>query len=328
MLYEKMKDKKVKCNLCGRRCLISDGGTGFCLVRKNEGGTLYSLVYAKAISACVDPIGKKPLSHFNPGASVMSIATVGCNFRCQFCDNWMISQEKKIAGRDFPPEEVVKATRDNGCQGISYTYTEPTIFFEYAFDTMKIAHRKGIKNVFVSNGYTSKEALRKCKGLLDAINIDLKFWSNELYLKICGAKVKPVLENLKLIKKFGIWLEITTLIIPTLTDKKNELENIAKFIAEELDEETPWHVSAFYPAYKLTNLLSTTKEEIHKAYRIGRSAGLKYVYTGNIPDDKGEDTFCPKCGQLMINRTGYIVERLDNNGKCRKCGEDLNLILK
>lgn len=283
ILYEKLKkDDKVQCGVCNHRCIISSGKRGICGVRKNEKGKLYSLVYGKAIAENIDPIEKKPLYHFLPGTRTLSIATVGCNFRCLHCQNADISQAEFISGRDLPPEKIVEDALKYNCPSIAYTYTEPTIFVEYALDTMKLAKDKGLKNVWVSNGYMTKETLDLISPYLDAINVDLKAFTEKFYQEVCGAKLKPVLENLKDIKKRKIWLEVTTLIIPTKNDSVEELKNIAEFIKKHLGAETPWHVSRFFPTYKLTEVPSTDVEKIYQAVEIGKKAGLKYVYGGNI----------------------------------------------
>ena len=332
LFYRKLKDKKVQCSVCAHRCIIASGKQGICGVKENRKGKLYSLVYGKACAENVDPIEKKPLFHFLPGTNSLSIATVGCNFRCFHCQNAEISQmprEKgKIEGFDLPPEKVVEDAQRFGCQSISYTYTEPTIFVEYALDCMKLAKKEGLKNNWVSNGYMTKETLELTASYLDAVNIDLKFFKDDLYIKTSGARLQPVLDSLKLIKKLGIWLEVTTLLIPGYTDQGTQLEEIAKFIKEELGNETPWHVTRFYPAYKMMDVSSTPIKLIDQAYQIGKKEGLKYVYTGNLPGDEHENTYCPECGELVIKRTGYEIERFDKEGKCPKCGEKIDLILE
>jgi pyruvate formate lyase activating enzyme len=236
MLYERQEENKVKCCLCARRCLISDTATGFCLVRKNQGGTLFTLNYGKAVSAGVDPISKKPLSHFNPGALVMSIAAAGCNFRCQFCDNWMISQDKEVAGRSFPPEEVVKSAQNSNCQGISYTYTEPTIFMEYAYDTAKLAREAGLFNTFVTNGYMTPEAVRKIAPYLDAATVDFKGGGDPDFYKTVSAvpNVEAIYEALKELKLNGVHIEITNLIVPKIGDSRDKLKKMAVWIKNYL----------------------------------------------------------------------------------------------
>jgi len=327
MLYEKLEDKKVRCNLCARRCLIKDGALGFCLVRKNESGTLRSLVYAKAISACADPIGKKPLSHFNPGALVMSIATIGCNFRCKFCDNWMISQEKKIAGRHFLPEEVVKATKDNGCQGISYTYTEPTIFFEYAYDTAKLAHQVGFFNTFVTNGYMTPEAVEAIAPYLDAATVDFKGGGDPDFYRDFSAvpSVEPIYESLKEMKKNDIHTEITNLVVPKKGDSIETIKELAAWIKDALGKDTPFHLLRFHPDYQLTTIPSTPIKTLEKAYAAVKEAGLDYVYMGNVPGHPYENTYCPNCNELLIKRFSFEIAKwnLTKDMRCQACGQEI-----
>jgi len=333
-LYKKLKDKKVQCRNCAHYCIIENGKRGICGVRENIDGKLYALNYEKAIAVNVDPIEKKPFYHFLPGSYSLSVATVGCNFACKNCQNWDISQgfkkRKEIPGENLPPEKIVSLAIENKLPSISYTYTEPTIFSEYALNTMKLAKKKGLKNNWVTNGFWSKELFEIIWPYLDAANVDLKGFSDEFYIKVCGSRLNPVLENLKRLKEKKIWVEVTTLSIPTLSDSEEMFQDIAKFIKKELGPETPWHVTQFSGtiSWKLQHLPDTPVETLEKAYKIGKEAGLKYVYTGNVPGLPTEDTFCPKCNSLMINRTGYFIKRYDKNGKCSKCGEDLNLILK
>ncbi|OYT53200.1 MAG: AmmeMemoRadiSam system radical SAM enzyme [Candidatus Altiarchaeales archaeon ex4484_2] len=323
MLYTKKKEGVVNCFLCNHRCVIPPGGRGVCGVRENREGILYSLVYGKAIAAHVDPIEKKPLNHFLPGSLSYSIATIGCNFRCQFCQNWNISQKEggEIRGRELKPDEIVRSALKNNCKTISYTYTEPTIFFEYAYDTGTLAREKGLRNVFVSNGFMTPECLDKAGDFLDAANIDLKSFRDSFYKKVCSARVDPVLESIKKIKRKGIWLELTTLLIPERNDSVEELRDIANFIAGEVGEDTPWHISRFHPAYKFNDYYPTPVETIHRAREIGLEAGLKYVYVGNVSGDLGEDTLCSRCGMVLVDRSGFTVSRNRiNEGKCPNCG--------
>jgi pyruvate formate lyase activating enzyme len=314
----------VRCSLCAHHCLVKPGGVGICGVRRNDGGTLVSLVYGRAIAEHVDPIEKKPLFHFLPGSTSFSVATAGCNFRCRHCQNADISQlprdEGTIVGRDLPPEEIVRLARDAGCASISYTYTEPTIFFEYAYDTAVLASAAGLKNVFVSNGYITAEPLRAISPYLHAANIDLKSSSDDFYKRICGARLQPVLDALRLYRELGIWLEVTTLVIPAENDSDEDLAGCANFVAKELGVDVPWHVSAFHPTYKLTNRPRTPSETLRRAVQIGRDAGLRYVYEGNLPGE-GETTACPSCGRPVIDRLGFSVtgNRLEN-GRCPACG--------
>jgi pyruvate formate lyase activating enzyme len=337
-LYKSLPDKKVQCQTCAHYCQISPGGRGLCAARKNIDGQLYVLNYGQAAVINVDPIEKKPLFHFLPGSDTLSLGAVGCNFHCLNCQNWDISQEYKIAmkadqevlGEYSDPEQIVNSALKSKIKSISYTYSEPTIFLEYALDIMKIAKKKGVKNVFVSNGFLSQEAIKLIAPYLDAANIDLKGFSEDFYKKFCGGELQPVLNTLKAIKKVGIWLEIATLVIPTMSDSAKTLKGIANFIKKELGAETPWHLSKFSSlhSWQLHHLPDTPLETLKMAYEIGKSAGLKYVYTGNMPGLPSEDTFCPKCKALIIDRTGYMVFRHDKNGLCPKCGQDINLILK
>ncbi len=331
LFYTKEKNKKVQCQLCHHRCKILPGKRGICGVRENRDGKLYSLVYGKAIAAHIDPIEKKPLFHFLPGTSSFSIATAGCNFHCQHCQNFDISQfsGKEIPGKELSPREVINLTQKSNCQSIAYTYTEPTIFFEYAYDTSKLAQKKGLKNIFVTNGFMTKKTLKKISPYLDAANVDLKSFSDKFYREICSARLEPVLESLKLMKKLGIWLEVTTLIIPTLNDSPEELKQIAEFIKNELGKETPWHISRFHPDYKLAHLPSTPLEKIHQASKIGQEAGLRYVYVGNIPGDLGENTSCYNCGELLIKRNLFtILENKIKAQKCPQCGAKIDGFFK
>lgn len=332
-LYKKLPKEKVQCQACSHYCLIPDKEKGICKVKENNEGKLYSLIYGKACAANIDPIEKKPFFHFLPGTHSLSIATVGCNFRCDNCQNFDISQIPKtsnqILGEDLPPEKIIEIVLQNKLPSISYTYTEPTIFLEYALDTMKLAKKKNIRNTWVTNGFMSKETFDLISPHLDAANIDLKSFSDEFYQKHCGGKLQPILDTLIRLKK-KTWVEITTLVIPTLNDDSETLKKIAEFIKNELGSETPWHVTRFSGSisWKLQNIPDTPFKTLKKAYDIGKEAGLKYVYTGNIPSLPSENTFCPKCNTLMISRIGYSINRYDKNGKCSRCNEPLDLILK
>ncbi len=323
-LFEKKEENKVQCNLCNHRCIIEEGKRGICGVRENRGGTLFSLVYEKAIASHIDPIEKKPLFHFYPGSTSYSIATVGCNFKCLFCQNADISQmphdQDRIMGQYLSSEEIVNEASSHGCRSISYTYTEPTIYFEYAYDTAKRASKRDIKNIFVSNGYMTKEALDFIAPYLDGANIDLKSFRDEFYKKFCKARISFVLDTIKNMKEKGIWIEVTTLIIPGLNDSEEELRDIAKFLYS-IDPAIPWHVSRFQPTYRLLDRPPTPPSTLKKARDIGLSEGLYYVYTGNIPGDEGENTFCHNCNHLLIERFGFsIMTNNLTNGKCPNCG--------
>ena len=327
MLYEKMEDGQVKCSLCARRCLIKDGALGFCLVRKNKGGILRSLVYAKAISACADPITKKPLSHFSPGALVMSVATVGCNFRCKFCCNWSISQEKEIQGRYLPPQDVVKAAKDNGCQGISYTYTEPTVFFEYAYDTAKLANQVGFFNTFVTNGYMTPEAVKIIAPYLDAATVDLKGGGDPVFYKQFASvpSVEPIYRSLKEMKKHGIHVEITNLVVPKIGDPPEKIRELAIWVKDVLGKDTPFHLLRFHPTYQLTTISSTSIKTLEKAYATAKETGLNYVYLGNVPGHRYEHTYCPNCNELLIKRFSFEITKwtLTKDMCCPTCGQKI-----
>jgi len=297
MLYEKLNDA-LNCHVCNRKCIISNGKTGFCKMRENDNGILYSKNYASASSIAVDPIEKKPLFHFLPGSQTYSLGTLGCNFACANCQNWDISQakniEEKIKQLDFvTQEQIIDNALGEECLSISYTYNEPTIFTEYALAIMKLAHANDLKNIWVSNGFMSDQCLNEIIPYLDAINIDLKSIDNDFYKINCQAQVHPVLDNLKRLKQEQVHTEITTLIIPTLSDDRDMLKKMADFIANELDVETPWHLSKFSPAisWKLKKIPSTPDDIIYDAYEIGKQAGLKYVYVGNLPGDEKENTY-------------------------------------
>jgi pyruvate formate lyase activating enzyme len=323
LLYEKAGDGKVKCFLCAQRCVISPGKRGICAVRENVDGTLYSLVYGKVIAKNIDPIEKKPLFHFHPGSRSYSIATVGCNFKCLHCQNYEISQYPKqrgdIPGEDMTPEQIVSAAESSGCESISYTYTEPTIFMEFAYDCARLAREKGIKNVFVSNGFCTPEAVRLIAPYLDGNNIDLKGDDN-FYKRVAGARLQPVLDTIRLMKELGVWVEITTLIIPGYNDSEDFLKWAAGFI-KSVDPAMPWHVTQFYPTYKLTDAPRTPVKTLRRAREIGLEAGLKYVYEGNVPGEGGENTYCPSCGELLIERMGFYLSSIKmKDSKCQKCG--------
>jgi pyruvate formate lyase activating enzyme len=323
LLYEKTVDGKVHCRLCSHYCTISPGKRGICSVRENRDGMFYSLVYGKLVSRNVDPIEKKPIFHLSPGSKSYSIATAGCNFKCLHCQNFEISQYPRehpdIPGHETTPESVVNEAVNNGCHSIAYTYTEPTIFFEFAYDCAQLARKRGLRNVFVSNGYTAPEATRMIAPYLDANNIDLK-GDDDFYKRVAGGSLQPVLDTIKLMKEYGVWVEITTLIIPGLNDSEEFLRWTAEFI-RSVDPAMPWHVTAFRPTYRLMDTPSTSLSVLRRARQIGLAAGLKYVYEGNVPGEGGENTWCPECGELLIERCGFSLAAVKIiGGKCTKCG--------
>lgn len=327
LFYEKLDENKVRCHLCSHNCLIKDDSIGVCRVRKNKEGVLYSLVYGKLISANVDPIEKKPLFHFLPGSRSFSIATVGCNFRCQHCQNYTISQlpdrEPQLDTPYTHPEKVVSLASQYDCRSIAHTYTEPTIFYEYAYDVARQCEKEDIKNLFVTNGYMTAEVLKHSQPHIQAANVDLKAFKEETYKKICGARLKPVLESISLMKELGMWIEVTTLVIPTINDSEEELNQIAEFVAS-VDVDIPWHVSRFHPHFKMRNLPATPVKTLRRAREIGFEKGLHYVYSGNVPGDEGENTYCYNCHQLLIGRVGYqLIDYNIKNGHCPNCNSPI-----
>jgi pyruvate formate lyase activating enzyme len=348
--YDSLADGRVLCTLCPHDCRIPDGARGACGVRYNHHGHLYTLVYDKVVAREVNPIEKKPLYHFYPGSYAYSISTVGCNLRCSFCQNWDISQwpkahlpkrikaeedqgevpeqicpqlvemERIIAGEPITPGMIVDAAETSGCISISYTFTEPTIFYELAYDTAVIAREHGLKNNFVSNGFISEAPLRELAAVLDAANIDLKFFREESYRRVSRARLQPILDAIQLYCELGVWIEVTTLIIPGLNDSAEELKQIAEFICD-IDPAIPWHVTAFYPTYKMLDRPSTPVETLRMARQIGLDTGLRYVYEGNISGEGGENTYCYQCGNLLIDRFSFSVrENRIHNNSCPDCG--------
>ncbi len=327
-LYQKLDENKVQCNLCAHRCVINLGKKGICKVRENRVGILYTKVYGRTIAKNIDPIEKKPLYHFYPGSKAYSIATPGCNFHCRFCQNWDISQpindEILKSGQEATPEQIVLDAKKAECQSIAYTYTEPTIFFEYSYDTARMAHEEGLKNIYVTNGYMTHEMLEMINPYLDAINVDLKAFRDKTYRQFTGARLQPVLDSLKKIKQLGIWLEVTSLIIPGVNDDPHEIRDMANFVSTELGVDVPWHISRFFPSYKMKEVPYTPLQTLLMAKGIGFKAGLRYVYTGNLGNSGNLDTVCPKCGQVLIERTNFgIVKNNIKNDCCPNCGKEI-----
>jgi pyruvate formate lyase activating enzyme len=329
VLWEQAEDKKVKCKLCNWRCLIADGKLGQCCVRKNIDGTLYSLNYYKVCAANPDPIEKKPLFHFQPGSQSFSIACVGCNFRCEFCQNWHISQaaieEGRIDGQAISPQQIVEAAVLYDCKSIAYTYTEPTIFMELCNDCGRLAKERGLTNVFVSNGYETIEAIDFAAEWLNGINVDLKAFNEDYYKRLCHARLQPVLDTISYIaNETDIWLEITTLLVPGENDSEDELKKLTDFIVTKAGPDVPWHISRFHPQYKYLDSVPTPVSSLERAYQIGKSAGLHYIYLGNLPGAKSESTFCYKCGRMLIERLGYrIIANHIKDSCCPDCGAEI-----
>lgn len=328
MLYEHLTDGKVRCELCAHRCVIFPGRVGICRVRENVDGDLHTHTYGRVVAHDVDPIEKKPLNHFYPGSTAYSIATVGCNFHCRFCQNWSVSQivgpEQFLMGEDMTPEQIVDAAIMHECKSIAYTYTEPTIFMEYALDTAEIAHRRGLRNVFVTNGYETPEATETLRPYLDAANIDLKSFRDAYYRRIVGARLQPVLDTIRLMKSLGIWVEVTTLVVPGHNDSDEELRDIARFLVNDIGADTPWHLSRFFPAYRMADVPPTQLSALGRARDIGLTEGLRFVYVGNVGETPWENTYCPACDLLLIERSRMSV--ISNNTVdvgCPRCGRQI-----
>ncbi|MBN2119513.1 MAG: AmmeMemoRadiSam system radical SAM enzyme [Candidatus Omnitrophica bacterium] len=322
MLCEKLDNGSVRCNLCGHRCIITEESTGVCGVRKNIKGILYSLNYSQLVAANVDPIEKKPLYHFFPGTKAFSVACPGCNFQCGFCQNWQISQaarlSRELGGYELKPEEAVKQAKKYKCKSISFTYTEPTVFFEYAYDVARLSKEEGLYNNFVTNGFMSRESLEKISPYLDAANIDLKSFREDFYREVCKAKLSPVLDSIRLMRELNIWLEITTLVVPGQNDSLGELADIAGFISG-LSKDIPWHISRFHPDYRFTDYQATSLDVLQRAQAIGKKAGLRYLYLGNVSEEP--HTFCPNCLRPLIKRAYFnIQENNIKDSRCSFCG--------
>ena len=314
--------KTVQCELCPTECVLEEFQVGGCRTRINKGGTLYSLVYGKPCAVAIDPIEKKPFFHFHPATTAFSIATAGCVLGCKFCQNWEISQAspEDVDFRDLPPADVVRQALFYQCKTITYTYTEPTVFYEYMYDTAVLARQFGINNTMHSCGYINKKPLRELARHLDAADVDLKAFTEDFYSRICGGRLKPVLDALVELREDGVWLEITNLVIPTLNDDPARVRDMCRWIVKNLGPDVPLHFSRFFPNYKLKNLPPTPLDTLTDARKIALEAGLRYVYLGNVRSD-AENTLCPQCKKILIERTGYFVKQ--NNiasGKCRFCG--------
>jgi len=322
--WEKLQDTVVQCKLCPRKCIIRNGGRGFCTVRINRGGTLYTLGYGNPVAVQIDPIEKKPFFHVSPGAKVFSLAVAGCNMRCLFCQNWQISQAKpdEVNSYSLSAKDVVDLAIKNNCKFIAYTYTEPTVFYEYMLDIAKLAHQKGIKNIMHSCGYINTEPLKELLKYMDAVNIDLKGFNEDFYRRMGAfAELQPVLDTLKTVKQQGVWLEITNLVISGQNDSPGEIRKMCVWIKENLGDEVPLHFIRFMPAFKLANLPPTPIEKLEEAYNIAKEVGLKYVYIGNVPGHPQENTYCPHCGKLLVSRSGYQVNEVNiKQGRCIYCG--------
>ncbi|HQJ75634.1 MAG TPA: AmmeMemoRadiSam system radical SAM enzyme [Bacteroidota bacterium] len=320
--YNKLDNKKIQCKLCPRECTIDNFERGYCGVRENREGVYYTLVHSQAVTFHVDPVEKKPLFHFLPGEEAFSFATVGCNVECKFCQNWQISQIRPEQTKNYyiSPEKIAESTKKNNCKIIAYTYSEPVIFYEYMYDTILAGNKIGLKSVMISNGFINTEPLKKLCEIISAIKIDLKAITESFYKKYVNGELKPVLNSINLIKKSNVWLEIVYLVIPTLNDSEKEFKELSKWIKQNIGTDVPIHFTRFYPQYKLMNLPPTPIKTLNLAKEISESEGLKYVYVGNVPGNPGENTYCPKCKNVLIERTGYVIRsnKIKNN-HCSFC---------
>ena len=330
-LSKKLKNGKVMCEACSQACVLNEGEYGICSVRQVENGELKLLVYGLAAAVNVDSVEKKPMFHFLPTSTAFSVGTIGCNFSCKFCQNYEISQypkehNREIIGHKLSPERIVELAIENGCDSVAYTYNEPIVFFEYTYDTAKLAHEKGLKNIYVTSGYETHKAIDLLDPYIDGMNIDIKSFSNDFYKEICGAKLKPVLDTVKYAHNKGIWIEVTTLLIQGKNDSDEEIRSIARFLAD-IDTSIPWHLSAFHPMYKMLDIPRTPASTLHRAYRIAQEEGLKYIFVGNLDDEDYESSYCPKCKKRVIDRHGHIGEfvtnALDESGTCPYCSYKL-----
>ncbi|MEA1904931.1 MAG: AmmeMemoRadiSam system radical SAM enzyme [Candidatus Hadarchaeota archaeon] len=331
--WKELPDQKVRCTLCPLKCVLAPGQMGVCRVRKNEGGKLYTLVYGEATALNPDPIEKKPLYHFWPGSSVFSMSTAGCNLRCRHCQNWTLSQSsvEETRTEQITPERAVELTKRYDCKGIAYTYNEPTIWHEFAFDTAKLAHREGLYNVYVTAGYIELDPLEELRPYLDAMNVDVKSFSDDFYLRISGVRngVETVTRTCEWAVEHGVHLEITNLIIPGENDKPEEIRELCRWAAEKLGPETPVHFSRFHPMYKMTDRPSTPVETLEQALNIAKDEGLQHVYIGNVPGHEADNTYCPSCGKLLIERHGFTITRYElKDNRCPKCGKKINIVGK
>lgn len=323
MFYDKIDGATVRCRLCPNECLLSNGARSFCRVREPHDGKLYTLVYDQVCSAHIDPIEKKPLYHMLPGTTAFSIATAGCNSRCKFCQNWQISQSRPedTVNENMPVERVVSLASAGNCRTIAFTYSEPIVFYEYSLDIIKAAKKQGIKTAFITGGYINPEPLELLCNYVDAVKIDLKGFDDKFLREVCSQKLSSIQDSLKIVRRKGVWLEIVNLIVPTLNDDIGAISEMAKWIKENLGEDTPLHFSRFFPMYKLKNLYPTPLSKLTDARNAAIKQGLKYVYIGNTEDNTANHTYCPKCGKVIIRRAGYtVLENAIKNSKCGYCG--------
>jgi pyruvate formate lyase activating enzyme len=327
--WEKLTDKKVQCRLCPHNCKINDGKTGICNVRKNERGKLYTLIYGSCSSMAADPIEKKPLYHFYPGTTAFSLGTVGCNFKCEHCQNYTIATATpdQLFIKDVMPEEAVSLAKRHGCRGIAWTYNEPTIWHEYSYDSMVLTKKHGLYTVYVTNGYINEEPLKELSRYLDAMNIDVKAFTEDFYKRICKAKLEPVLQTCELAKELGIHIELTYLVIPGYNDSIDEIKKFCSWVVEKLGEDTPVHFSRFHPDNRMLDISMTPMHTLQKIFDVARESGILYPYLGNVPHGDYENTYCPNCGNLCIERHGYSIDVSGlKDGKCLKCNYSISVL--
>jgi len=326
MFYKKEQGATVQCLLCPRECVISNGKRGFCRNRENQKGKLYTIVYGKPSVVDIGPIEKAPLYHFAPGHFRLCITCASCNLRCKYCQNWHLSQKsfEEMDHHSYSPSQIVQQAKKQGLNSVSFTYTEPTVYYEYLYDVSVAARENGMKTSIVSNGYINREPLLKLLKVLDAVKIDLKGFSEEFYKEVCSASLKPVLESLKIVKTSNVWLEIVNLVVPTLNDDPKMIDEMCRWIKENLGVDTPLHFTRFSPNYKLTHISPTPVLTLESAYDIAKKNGLRYVYIGNVPGHIHNSTFCPSCNRKIIHRTHFdILETNVVGGKCKYCNEKI-----
>lgn len=330
VLFDELADKKVKCHVCSHRCTITEGKVGICRTRQNRNGKIYTLIYNVVSSEAVDPVEKKPLYHFLPGTLSYSLGSIGCNFRCEHCQNWNISQvnPEESYTMEITPEAAINRALAYGSKSISWTYNEPAIWHEYTFDSAVLAKKAGLKTVYVTNGYITREALRRMAPYLDAYRVDIKSFSEDFYRKTCGARLAPVLESTKLARELGMHVETVTLIIPTKNDSPEEITQIVRWVHDNLGMDTPMHFTRFHPMYKMDGINPTPLDTLEMAYNIAKKVGMRFVYLGNVGGHKYENTYCPKCNALLIDRLGFRVGTVKiKDGKCPECGEMIPIVV-
>jgi pyruvate formate lyase activating enzyme len=326
LYYEKLEHKKIRCTLCPRECVIDDLERGYCGVRENRDGTYYTLVHSRPCTYHVDPIEKKPFFHVLPGTAAFSIATAGCNVNCKMCQNWEISQARpeQIRSIHMPPDKTAEMAAKSGCRSIAYTYSEPIIFYEYMIDTARAAHERDVLSVVVTGGYINEKPLEELCGVVDAIKVDLKSYSEDFYRDIVNGELQPVLDGLVTMRREGMWTEIVYLVVPTLNDGDDEFRGVARWVHENLGPDVPVHFTRFHPQYLLKNLPPTPVQTLERAYDIATAEGLRYVYLGNVPGHPGESTYCPDCGRKVIDRLGYTIQSMKiEKGACGHCGHNI-----